>query len=159
VPYNHSQQVSSIIFRKSKDRHYNDKNTTEKRTNNDITQKSKDWTTDRHYNDKNTKEKRTNNDITQKSKDWATWTPLNAGGQLRCSGRVNSGAPEESNQVLRKSQLRCSGRVNSGAPEEWTVSAPLIELRVTLVTNPVISHEWWEERVVITRDRTYMYPL
>ena len=32
--------------------------------------------------------------------------------ELRCSGRVNSGAPEESTQVLRKSQLRCSGRVN-----------------------------------------------
>ena len=58
--------------------------------------------------------KRTNNDlqnITQKTKDRATAIPLKPGGELGCSGRVNS---------------------------SYSTSGTHL---VTLVTNPVISHE------------------
>ncbi len=60
------------------------------------------------------KRKRTNYDlqtITQKNKDRATHTPLKTGGELRCPGMVSSS---------------CS-----------TIGT----CRVTLVTDPVISHE------------------
>ena len=62
----------------------------------------------------------TNNDIhytTQEAKDQATWATFKNGGELRCSVRVSSS---------------CS---NSGTR------------RVTLLTNPVISHKWGKYNV------------
>ena len=67
--------------------------------------------------------KRTNNDlqnITQKTKDRARRIPLQTRGELRGSRRVSS------------SCSTCGPR------------------RVTIVTNPVISHERGEDRIVIT---------
>jgi hypothetical protein len=69
------------------------------------------------------KYKRTNNNLkkhTHKTKDRVTETPLNTGGELRCSGRVS---------------IFCS---TSGTR------------RVNLLTNPVISQEWGKEREVLT---------
>ena len=63
---------------------------------------------------------------TQKIYDRVTRTPLKIGGELRCSGRV------------RRS---CS---TSGTR------------RVTLHTNPVISHEWGKDREVLTTSGTYL---
>ena len=70
---------------------------------------------------KRKKYKRTNNDLqknTHKAKDRVTPTPLKTGGELICSGTVNSS---------------CS---TSGTH------------RVDLDTNPVISHEWVKDREV-----------
>jgi hypothetical protein len=66
--------------------------------------------------------KRTNNDlknITQKTKDRVTRTPLTIGGELSCSWRVSGSCST--------SDIR----------------------RATLVTNPVISHEWGKDREVL----------
>jgi len=60
-----------------------------------------------------------------KTKDRVTRTPLNTGGELRCSGRVSSS---------------CS---TSGTR------------RVILITNPVISLEWGKYREVLTTSGTY----
>ena len=82
---------------------------------------------DRQYSGQK-KDKRTNNDmqnITHKTKDRGTRTPLNIGGKLRCSWRVGSS---------------CSA---SGTR------------RVTLVTNPVISHEWEKDLKVCKTSGTY----
>jgi hypothetical protein len=57
---------------------------------------------------------------TYKTKDRVTRTPVKTAGELRCSGRVGSS---------------CS---TSGTR------------RVNLVTNPVISREWWKDREVFT---------
>jgi len=62
---------------------------------------------------------------THKTEDRVTRTQLRTGAELRCSGRVGSS---------------CS---SSGA------------CRVTLVTNPVISHEWGKDREVFTTSGTY----
>ena len=69
---------------------------------------------DIQHNDQKKKDKRTNNDlqnITQKTKDRVTPTPLKTGDEFRCSGR---GSSSRSTNDTR---------------------------RVTIVTNPVISHE------------------
>ena len=62
---------------------------------------------------------------THKTKDRVTRTPLKTGVELRCSGKVGSS---------------CS---TSGAR------------RVNLVTNPVISHEWGKDRIMIMSNETY----
>jgi hypothetical protein len=62
---------------------------------------------------------------THKTKDRVTWTPLKAGCDLTCSGRVSSS---------------CS---TSGTR------------RVELDTNSVISHEWGQDREVLTTNGTY----
>ena len=59
------------------------------------------------------------------TKEWATQTPMKTGGELRCSGRVSSS---------------CS---TCGT------------CHVTLVTNPVISHEWGKDRIVISTNEAY----
>ena len=78
---------------------------------------------------KRKKYKRTNNDrrniYTYKTKDRVTRTPLKTGGELRRSGRV------------------CSCYSTSGTR------------RVNLVTNPVISREWGNDREVFTTCGTY----
>ena len=68
-------------------------------------------------------DKRTNNDLqnkSQKTKDRATRTLLKTRDELRCSGRVS---------------ISCSTSVTR---------------RVILVTNPVISHEWWKNWEILT---------
>jgi len=62
---------------------------------------------------------------THKTKDRVKRTPLKAGGELRCSGRM------------------ISSTSTSGTR------------RVNLVTNPVISHEWEKNREVLTTSGTY----
>jgi len=65
--------------------------------------------------------KKTRNDlqnITQKTKDRTTRTPLKIGDERKCSGRISS------------SCSTCGTR------------------RVTLVTNPVVYHEWGKDRIV-----------
>jgi hypothetical protein len=62
---------------------------------------------------------------THKTKDRVTRIPLKTGGELRCSGRVSNS---------------CS---TSGTR------------RVNLVTNPMISHEWGNDREVLTTSGTY----
>ena len=57
---------------------------------------------------------------TYKTKDRVTRTPLKTGGELRYSGRVG---------------ISCSTSGNR---------------RVNLITNPMISHEWWKDREVST---------
>ena len=47
-----------------------------------------------------------------------------------------------------RGELRCSGRINSS----WSTSGTR---RVALVTNPVISHEWGNDREVLTTSGTY----
>jgi hypothetical protein len=86
-----------------------------------------------HLNNKqhNGQKKKVQKDIqrsakhTHKIKDRVTRTPLNTGGELRCSGRVSS-------------SFSTSGT-----------------RRVNLVTNPVISHEWGEDWEVFTTCGTY----
>ena len=73
------------------------------------------------HNGQKKKDKRTNNDlqdIAQETKDRAIRTPLKSRGELMCSGRVDS---------------FCS---TNGTR------------RVYLVTNPVIGHEWGEDRLL-----------
>ena len=82
----------------------------------------------RQHNGQKKKNKRTSNDLqntTHKAKDWITRTPLTTGGELRCSGRVGSS---------------CS----TGGTR-----------RVTLLSNPVISHEWGKNLKVFTTSGTY----
>jgi hypothetical protein len=64
---------------------------------------------------------------THKTKDRITGTPLKSGGELRCSGRVD---------------ISCS---TSGTR------------RVNLVTNPVITHEWGQDREVFGTSGTYLW--
>ena len=59
------------------------------------------------------------------TKDRVTRTPLQTGGELKCSGRVSSSCPTNDTR------------------------------RVNLVTNPVISHERGEDREVFTTSGTY----
>jgi hypothetical protein len=66
------------------------------------------------------KDKQRSTKHTYKTKDRVTRTPLKAGGELRCSGRVNSS---------------CSTTDTH---------------RVNLVTNPVINHERGKDRKVYT---------
>ena len=76
---------------------------------------------------KGKKGKRTNNDLqtnTQKTTDQVTRTTLKTGSKLRCSGRVSS-----------------------------SCSTPGI-LCVTLVKLPVVSHEWGNDREVLTKKRS-----
>ena len=73
------------------------------------------------YHNTMVKRKRTNNPLqstTQNTKDWAARTPLKTGGELRCCGRVS---------------ISCSSSDTH---------------LVSLVTNPVISHEWGEDHEV-----------
>jgi hypothetical protein len=56
---------------------------------------------------------------TYKTKDRATRTPLKTGGELGCSGRVRSSCSTSDTR------------------------------RVNLVTNPVISHEWWNHKIKV----------
>ena len=65
------------------------------------------------------KDKQRSTKHTYKTKDRVTWTPLKTGGELSCSGRVGSS---------------CS---TSGTRS------------VNLVTNPVISREWWKDIPVL----------
>jgi hypothetical protein len=67
-----------------------------------------------------TKHKQRSTKHTYKTKDRVIWTLLNTGGEFRCSGRVSSSYS--------------------------TSATPL----VNLVTNPVISHEWGEDREVFS---------
>jgi len=71
------------------------------------------------------KDKQRSTKHTHKTKDRVTRTPLKTGVELRCSGRVSKS---------------CS---TSGTH------------RVNLVTNPVISHEWEQEREVFRTSGTY----
>jgi len=74
------------------------------------------------------KHKTTNNDIeitTKKTKHQVPRIPLKTGVELRCSGRTSS------------SYSTCDTRC------------------VTLVANPVISHEWGKVRIVTTTNGTY----
>jgi hypothetical protein len=52
------------------------------------------------------------------------------------------------NPTKTRGELMCSGRVRSSFSTSGT-------RRVTLVTNPVISHEWVWNRAVITESETY----
>ena len=87
------------------------------------------WWPNQNKKDKMTerkKDKRTNTDLQnfrQKIKNRATWTPLKTGGELRCHQRVGSS---------------CSTRCTHC---------------VTLVINPLISHERGKDRIVITRKK------
>ena len=78
---------------------------------------------DTHYIWQNKEDKRSNNDLqtklSTKTNDRATRTPLKCGGQPQCSKSVRGS---------------CSTRGIC---------------RVTLVTNPVINHEWKKDRIVI----------
>ena len=72
---------------------------------------------------------RTNNNlqnITQKTNDRTTRTPLKTRSELMCSGRVSSSCTTFGNR------------------------------RVSLVTHPMLSHEWGKDRIVITTNRTYL---
>ena len=71
------------------------------------------------------KDKQRSTKHTYKTKDRVTRTPLNPGGELRCSGRVSSSYS--------------------------TIGTH----RVNLVTNPVISREWGKDREVLTTSGTY----
>ena len=51
------------------------------------------------------------------------------------------------NPTKNRGKLRCSGRVRCSFPT--CGNRP-----VNLVTNPVISHEWWRDRIVITTNGT-----
>jgi hypothetical protein len=82
---------------------------------------------DRKYNSQNKNHKGTHSDLqntTLKTRDWATCPLLITAGELRYSGRVNSS---------------CSTSATR---------------RVTLVTNPSISHEWGKDRIVIMKNGT-----
>ena len=73
----------------------NTDNTMTKRvTDNTMAKRSTDNTMAKRSTDNTmAKRKETNNDLhntTEKTKDWATQTPLNSGGNLRCSERVNN---------------------------------------------------------------------
>ena len=77
---------------------------------------------DRKYNSQNKNDKGTHSDLqntTLKTRDWDTCPLLITAGELRYSGRVSSS---------------CSTSATR---------------RVTLVTNPSISHEWGKDRIVI----------
>ena len=65
-----------------KDRQYNGQKKKDRQYNG---QKKKD----RQYNGQKKKDKQTNNDL-QKTNDWETRTPLKIGGELVCSGRINT---------------------------------------------------------------------
>ena len=75
------------------------------------------------------KDKQRSTKHTYKTKDRVTRTPLKTGGQLRWSGRV------------------CSSCSTSDTR------------RVNLVTNPVISHERWQDREAFTTSRTYPWSI
>jgi len=62
-----------------------------------------------------------------KTKDLVTLTPLQNGGEIRCSGRIGSSCSTSDTR------------------------------RVNLVTNPVISHVWGKDREVLTTSGTYPY--
>ena len=79
----------------------------------------------RQHNGQKKKYKQRSTKHTHKAKDRVTRTPLKTGGELRCSGRVNSS---------------CSASDTR---------------RVNLVTNPVISHERGKDREVFTRSGIY----
>ena len=64
---------------------------------------------------------------TYKTKDRVTWTPLKTRSELRCSGRVSSSCSTSDTH------------------------------RVNLVKNLVISHEWGEDREVLTTSGTYQW--
>ena len=84
---------------------------------------------DIQHNGQQEKDKKDNNglqNITQKNKDRTTWTPLKTGWELMCSDRVSSSFP------------KCGTH------------------RVTLLTKPVISHQWGKERVVMMTNWTYL---
>jgi hypothetical protein len=99
------------MAKRQKDRQHND-------------QKTEDQT-EQWPKEKVQKEKQRSTKHTNKTKDRITRTPLKTGGELRCSGRVNSS---------------CS---TSGT------------FRVNLVTNPMISREWGKDREVFTTSGTY----
>ena len=83
---------------------------------------------DRQRNGQKKTDKRTNNDLqntTQKTSIRATRTPLKTGGELRCSGRVGSSCSTSDSR------------------------------RVTLVTKPVVSHEWSKDREVLMTSGKY----
>jgi hypothetical protein len=65
--------------------------------------------------------------ITQKTKDWETWTPRKTGSELGCSGRVGS---------------------------SYSTSGTCC---VTIITNPVIGHEWGKNWIVITSNGTCLW--
>jgi hypothetical protein len=73
--------------------------------------------------DKRKKDKRINSNLqnnTQRTKDWATRTPLKTESEIRCSGRARSSSSTSGTR------------------------------HVTLVTNPLINHEWGKDLIVIT---------
>jgi len=71
------------------------------------------------------KDKQRSTKHTHKTKDRVTWTPLETGGELRCSGRVSSSCSTSDTR------------------------------RINLVTNPMTSHEWGKDRDVFTTSVTY----
>ena len=87
---------------------------------------------DRQHNGQKKKDKRTNSDlinITHKTKDWVTRTSLKTGCELRCPKWVNSSC------------------------------ATSDICRVTIVTSPLIGHEWGKNREVLTRGGTYSWSI
>ena len=80
--------------------------------------------------DEMAKDKITNNNLqttTQKTKDRATRMPPKNGGELVCSGRISSSCSTNDTRLA------------------------------TLVTNPMIYHEWWRHQIMITKDGTYLW--
>ena len=71
------------------------------------------------------KDKQRSTKHAHKTNDRDTRTPLQTGGELRCSGRVISSSSTSDTR------------------------------RVNLVVDPVISHEWGKDRVVFTTSGTY----
>ena len=83
---------------------------------------------DRQYNGQRKKDKRTENDLQSTIQKTIDQTPLKPGGEPLCSWRV-------------KSSCSTCGTC-----------------RVTLVTYPVICHEWGKDWIVITTNGTYTWP-
>ena len=85
---------------------------------------------DRQHNDQKEKvQKDTQQSTKRKTKDRVAWTPLKPGGELRCSGMVNSSYSTSDTH------------------------------RVILVTNPVIRNTWWQGREGHATSGTYPWSL
>ena len=73
----------------------------------------------------------------QKSKDWATLQTMFCTEKSRLSNKT---------QQTAEGEFTCYGKVRSSC----SIS---LNRRVTIVTNPVISHEWGKTKIVIARAR------
>ena len=79
----------------------------------------------RQHNGQKKKDKQRSTKHTHKTKDRIRGTPLETGGELRCSGRVSSSSSTSGTR------------------------------HINLVTNPVISHEWGKDREVVATSGKY----